>query len=181
MDDNKIIELLFDRSEQALVLTQEKYGRLCGSIARGILANNQDAEECVNDSYIKLWNAVPPKRPQSLCGYLCMIVRNTALTAYEKTAYRGYEQQYDELAEIIPDGSTVEERFENGQLGRWINEYLAKQSRKNRQVFVARYYFNMSISDTAAGLSISEGAVKTRLSRVRAGLKKYLQERGVQL
>lgn len=124
---------------------------------------------------------MPPKRPQSLCGYLCMIVRNTALTACERTSYRSYEQQYDELAEIIPDSSTVEARFESGQLGRWINEYLAKQSRRNREVFVARYYFNMSISDTAAGLSISEGAVKTRLSRVRAGLKKYLQERGVQL
>lgn len=181
MDDNKIIELLFARSEQALVFTQEKYGRLCGSIARGILANNQDAEECVNDSYIKLWNAVPPKCPQSLCGYLCTIVRNTALTAYERTAYRSYEQQYDELAEIIPDSGTVEARFESGQLGCWINEYLAKQSRKNREVFISRYYFNMSISDTAAGLSISEGAVKTRLSRVRAGLKKYLQERGVEL
>lgn len=181
MEDNQIIDLYFSRDEQALSETQMKYGRLCNNIAHGILANPEDTEECVNDSYIKLWNAIPPKRPQSLCGYLCMIVRNTALSAYDRARRRSCEEQYDELAEIIPDNSTVESRFESGQLGGYINEYLGKISRKSREVFVSRYYFNMSISDTAEGLGISESAVKTRLSRVRADLKKYLQERGVEL
>lgn len=181
MDDNKIIELFFSRNEQALAETETKYGRLCNNIAYGILTNPEDTEECVNDSYIKLWNAIPPKRPESLCGYLCMIVRNTALSAFEKVRRRSYEEQYDELSEIIPDGSTVESRFESGQLGGYINEYLGKISRKSREVFVSRYYFNMSISDTADGLGMSESAVKTRLTRVRAGLKEFLQERGVDL
>ncbi len=181
MEDNQIIDLYFSRDEQALTETQTKYGRLCNNIAHGILLNPEDTEECVSDSYIKLWNAIPPKRPESLCGYLCMIVRNTALSAYDKLRRRSYEEQYDELAEIIPDNSTVESRFESGQLGSYINEYLGKLSRKSREVFVSRYYFNMSVSDTAQGLSMTESAVKTRLSRVRAGLKEFLQERGFEI
>ncbi len=179
MDDNRIIELYFSRSEQALSETQAKYGRLCSNIAYGILNNNEDAEECVSSSYIKLWNAIPPKRPESLCGYLCMIVRNTALTAFDKLKRRSYEEQYDELAEVIPDSSTVESRFDSSQLGAWINEFLAGESRKSREIFVSRYYFNMSVSDTAKGLGMTESAVKTRLSRTRVALKQFLKERGV--
>lgn len=181
MEDNKIIELFFSRSEQALAETQTKYGRLCSNIAYGILSNNEDAEECVSSSYMKLWNAIPPKRPDSLCGYLCMIVRNTALTASDKLKRRSYEEQYDELAEVIPDGSTVESRFDSNQLGAWINEFLAKESRKSREVFVSRYYFNMSVSEIAKGLGMTESAVKTRLSRARAGLRHFLNERGVEV
>ncbi len=181
MEDNKIIEMFFSRDEQAIAETQTKYGRLCNNIAYGILANNEDTEECVSSSYIKLWNAIPPKRPESLCGYLCMIVRNTALTAFDKLKRRSYEEQYDELAEIIPDNATVESRFESTQLGEWINGFLAKESRKSREVFVSRYYFNMSVSEIAKGLSMTESAVKTRLSRARAGLKVYLKERGVEV
>ncbi len=181
MDDNRIIELFFSRSEQALAETQSKYGRLCSNIAYGILNNNEDVEECVSSSYMKLWNAIPPKRPESLCGYLCMIVRNTALTAFGKLKHRSFEQQYDELSEIIPDNATVESRFDSSQLSMWINEFLAKEHRKSREVFVSRYYFNMSISEIAGGLGMTESAVKTRLSRSRAGLRKYLEERGVEL
>ncbi len=181
MDDNNIIEMFFSRSEQAISETERKYGRLCSNIAYAILSNAEDTEECVNDSYVKLWNAIPPKRPESLCGYLCMIVRNTALTAFEKVKRRSYEQQYDELAEIIPDNATVESRFESSALSEYLNAYLGKISRKNREVFISRYYFNMSITETAQGLGLSESAVKTRLTRVRAGLRQYLQERGVDL
>lgn len=181
MEDNKIIDMFFSRDEQALAETQTKYGRLCNNIAYGILSNNEDAEECVSSSYMKLWNAIPPKRPESLCGYLCMIVRNTALTVFDKLKRRSYEEQYDELAEVIPDNTTVESRFDSNQLGEWINEFLAKESRKSREVFVSRYYFNMSVKDIAKGLSMTESAVKTRLSRVRAGLKEHLKERGVEV
>ena len=181
MDDKKIIDLFFSRSEQALAETETKYGRLCSNIAYGILGNNEDTEECVSSSYVKLWNAIPPKRPESLCGYLCMIVRNTALTAFDKLKRRSYEEQYDELAEIIPDNATVESRFDSSQLGEWINEFLAKESRKSREVFVSRYYFDMSVSETARGLSMTESAVKTRLSRTRAALKDFLNERGVEV
>lgn len=181
MDDKRIIELFFDRNERALAETQTKYGRLCNNIAYGILSNTEDSEECVSTSYMKLWNAIPPKNPQSLCGYLCAIVRNTALTAYDRLRRRSFEEQYDELCEIIPDSATVESRFDSNQLGVWINEFLAKTSRKSREVFVSRYYFNMSVQQIAEGLGINESAVKTRLSRTRAALKDFLAERGVEI
>lgn len=181
MDDKKIIELFFSRSEQAIAETQTKYGRLCSKIAYGILSNNEDAEECVSSSYMKLWNAIPPKNPESLCGYLCMIVRNTALTAYDRLRRRSYDEQYNELAEIIPDKATVESRLDGSLLVGYINDFLSKTSRKNREVFVSRYYFNMSVADTARGLGISESAVKTRLSRTREALRQYLNERGVEV
>lgn len=181
MDDSKIIELFFERSEDALSETRTKYGRLCEKIAYGILNNNEDTEECVSSSYMKLWGAIPPKRPQSLCGYLCMIVRNTALTAARKLGCHSFQEQYDELSEVIADVHTVESRFDSHRTGELINEYLGSVSGKSRRVFVSRYYFNMSVSEIAQGLSMGEGAVKTQLSRTRAGLKKYLQERGVEV
>lgn len=181
MDDAKIIELFFSRSEQALAETKDKYGRLCEKIAYGILNNGEDAEECVSSSYMKLWNAIPPKRPESLCGYLCMIVRNTALTAFDRIRRRSFEQQYDELSGVIPDGDTVESRFSSRQIGVYINEFLGTVSKSSREVFVSRYFFNMSVGNIAAGLGMTQSAVKTRLSRTRAGLKKFLQERGVEV
>ena len=181
MDDRNIIELFFARSEQALSETKTKYGRLCDKIAYGILNNGEDAEECVSTSYMKLWNAIPPKKPDSLCGYLCMIVRNTALSAYESIKRHSFQQQYDELSEVIPDNISVEERFSSHQIGDYINQYLGISSPASRQIFVSRYYFNMSVEEIATGLGMSEGAVKTRLNRIRTGLRKYLQERGVEV
>ena len=181
MDDKKIIGLFFARDEQALAETDLKYGRLCKNIAYGILTNNEDTEECVSTSYMKLWNAIPPKEPQSLCGYLCAVVRNTALTVYDKLRRRSFEEQYDELAEVIPDNATVESRFDSSQLGAWLNEFLGKTSRKSREVFVSRYYFNMSVAQIAAGLGMSESAVKTQLSRTRTALREFLNERGVEV
>ncbi len=181
MEDTSIIELFFSRSEQALAETKSKYGRLCEKIAYGILNNTEDTEECVSSSYMKLWNAIPPKRPESLCGYLCMIVRNTALSAIDRIRKNSFQEQYDELCEVIPDSETVESRFDSRQIGEYINGYLAGIGKKNREVFVSRYYFNMSVNGIAEGLGMTENAVKTRLSRTRAGLRKYLQERGVEV
>lgn len=181
MEDTSIIELFFSRSEQALAETKSKYGRLCEKIAYGILNNTEDTEECVSSSYMKLWNAIPPKRPESLCGYLCMIVRNTALSAIDRIRKNSFQEQYDELCEVIPDSETVESRFDSRQIGEYINGYLVGISKKNREVFVSRYYFNMSVNGIAEGLGMTENAVKTRLSRTRAGLRKYLQERGVEV
>ncbi len=181
MDDNQIIELYFERNEQALSETQTKYGNLCGRIAHGILHKYEDAEECVSTSYVKLWNAIPPKRPQSLCGYLCRIVRNTALNVYEAVRRRGFEEQYDELCEVIPDIETTESRFESDQITKYLNSFLAVQSKKSRVVFTARYYYNMSINDIADSAGISVSAVKNSLLRSRKALRAYLLERGVEV
>ena len=179
MDDKRIIELFNARSEQALCEVREKYGALCDRVAYGILNNFEDAEECVSSAYIKLWNAIPPKNPQSLCGYLCAIVRNTALSAYQRISRRSCEEQFEELAEIIPDNATVERSYDSGEITRHLNEFLEKQSKKSRIVFTARYYFNMSISDICRSTGMGESAVKSSLSRTRGALRKYLAERGI--
>ncbi len=179
MEDNAIIDLFFERSEKALEETGKKYGTLCARIAEGILEKPEDAEEAVSSSYMKLWNAIPPKRPNSLRGYLCSIVRNTALNTYDSIRRRPQEELYGELSEIIPDSRTVESNFDSGRISEYINEYLEKAGAKNRSVFVARYYFNMSVADIAGGTGLTQSAVKARLLRIRAGLRDYLKERGV--
>ena len=162
MEDSLIVDLYFERNEQAIAETQNKYGRLCTKIAAGILKRYEDAEEAVSSSYIKLWNAIPPKRPESLCGYLCRIVRNTALNICDSMKRRSCEELYGELAEVIPDTAAVEERADCREITRHLNDYL-----------------NMSVRDIAERMDMTETAVKTRLSRIRADLRAYLVEQGV--
>lgn len=181
MDDIKIIDLFFSRSEQAIAETKAKYNSLCIKIANGILRSSEDTEECLNTSYLKLWNAIPPKRPESLCGYLCKIVRNTAVTALKSISKKGYEEQYDELFEIIPAEKTLEEEYDNKIVSEHLNSFLGTIKQKNRDIFISRYYFNMSIRDIGENFNMSETAVRSRLLRTRNELKEYLSERGVEV
>ena len=168
MDDLSIIELFFQRSEKAISEIKLKYNQLCMKIANSILLNYEDSEECVNSSYLKVWNAVPPTRPQSLCGYLCRIVRNTAISVYRVTSRRNLNEKYDELSEIYRFSETVEERFDSNQLGSYINEFLAKANSKTRHIFVLRYYFNLPVREIAESLA-------------RNSLREYLSEKGVEV
>lgn len=179
MDDKNIIELFFARSEEGISKLAEKYGRLCESIAYNILRNKEDAEECVNSGYHKLWNAIPPKQPNSLCGYLCAVVRNIALSEYEKVKQWEQGQVYGELDEIIPSENSLEEQFDSSNTAALINEYLSSANKRSREIFTARYYFNLSIREIASNFDMTETAVKSRLSRTRAELKGFLTERGV--
>ena len=181
MEDTKIIELFFARSEEGLAEVERKYGALCGRIAYGILSNREDAEECVSSSYIKLWNAIPPKRPESLCGYLCRIVRNTALNAYDTVRRRSAHEQAEELSELFADKETVEQRYDSGRISALINEFLGSCKRKNRIVFTARYFYNMSVNDIADNTGMSVSAVKSSLLRSRKALKSFLEEKGVEV
>ncbi len=181
MDDRNIIALFFGRSEQALSEIHAKYGALCSKVAYAVLRNREDAEECVSDSYTKLWNAIPPKVPESLCGYLCRIVRNTALNAREVNLRRGYEEQYDELAEVLPDSRTAETLYDSRQISEYLNSFLEGQHKKNRVVFTARYYYNMSVLEICESTGMSESAVKSSLMRTRKALRTYLSERGVKV
>ena len=181
MDDNGIIELFFSRSEQAIEELRRKYGRLCAQIARGILRNEQDAEEVVSSSYLRLWNAIPPKRPESLCGYLCRTVRNAALNTSESNRRQHTDSIPAELEEILPDSKTVEGAYDSAQTARYINEFLESAAKKPRMIFVMRYYYNQSVKQIADSLSMNEGAVKTQLSRTRAALREHLIERGVEV
>lgn len=177
--DTKIIELFFNRSEEALSELSAKYGRLCSKIAYGILKNNEDTEECINTSYMCLWNSIPPQKPASLRAYLCTVVRNNAFALYSKNKYRCCENSFDELSGIITNKLTVEDMSDGTALAEIINSFLAETEDKNRKIFMARYYYNMSVAEIAAKLSLSESAVKTRLSRLRQSLRTYLSERGV--
>ncbi len=178
MTDNEIIELFFSRSESAIRETGSKYERLCRKISYSILNNEEDMEECINSAYQKLWENIPPKRPESLCGYLCKIVRNLALNIRRKDTMQS-DNCYEELSEAFADSSTVEAVYDSKQTAELINEFLGKSNKKNRMVFTARYYFGMSVREIAMGYDLSENAVKSRLMRMRNELREFLSERGV--
>lgn len=181
MQDSDIVELFFARSEQGITEMNAKYGRLCRQVAMNILANSEDAEEIVNAVYMSVWNAIPPARPQSLGGYLCAAVRNAALNAAAWAKRHTCDELYDELAEVIPAEKTVESEYESRQITVLLNEFLSGQSKKARSIFVARYYCNMSVKQIAQSVGMTETAVKTRLSRTRGALRKFLSERGVEV
>lgn len=181
MQDRAIIELFFARDERAVRELSDKYGRLCAQIAFNILSNSEDADEAVNAAYGRVWDAIPPKDPQSLCGYVCAAVRNTAINLARSMKRHICAEQYDELCEVIPDSRTVEVAFDSAQISAHINGFLETQSKTNSDIFVARYYYDMPMRAVADAVGLTESAVKMRLMRIRGALRKYLTERGVEI
>lgn len=184
MDDKKIIELYFDRSEQAISETAKKYGRYCHYIAFQILHNAEDSEECVNDTYFRAWNAIPPKRPERLRTFLGKITRNLSLNKCEKqTAQkRGSgqtEQVLEELMECIPSENNVEKVIEDKFILEILNDFLAKLSADKRKLFVRRYFYLSSIKEIARDYGLSESKVTVTLFRTRQMLKEVLEKEGV--
>ncbi len=183
LNDNRIIDLFFERSEQAITELSGAYGVLCNNIAFHILGNAQDAEECVNDAYLGVWNTVPPKRPNPLRSYVCRIVRNLAIKQYHhNTAQKRnsvYDVALDELENCFPSSDSVEGAFDAAQAARCINAFLATLSRENRVLFVRRYWHADSIDDLAALFQTSNHNISVRLSRIRAKLNNYLIQEGV--
>ncbi len=181
MDDKNITELFFKRSEQAITELMKKYGRICLKCANGILYSAEDSEECVNSACMKMWNAIPPKNPENLGGYFIRAVRNIAISTYRKEKSRSENELDNELFEIIPDSNTLEKQYDSNRISELINEFLEKEKKKNRSIFVSRYYLNLSLSDIGESLGMSESAVKSRLHRIRTDLRKFLTERGVEI
>lgn len=182
MEDVRIIELFFERSESAITQLTEKYGKLCRKIAGNILNNQSDADECLNDTLLGVWNTIPPNRPDSLLSYVCRIARNCALKRYEYNTARKRNSYFDiainELDECIASGSDVEKEVEAGELERDLNSFLAKLKKEDRIIFMRRYYFADSYAAIASLTGLSEKNVSVRLTRVRARLKDHLKERG---
>lgn len=182
MEDEKIIELLFARSEEALAALSEKYGARCRKLAGNILRNGRDAEECVNDAYLAVWNTVPPKRPGSLPSYLCRIVRNRAAARYHANTAKKrnsfYDAALDELEECIPSGKTVEDEISARELARLFDRFLEGLKTEDRVLFVHRYWYSDPVSEIAGRLGMSEGRASVRLFRIREKLKKYLLREG---
>lgn len=183
MDDTRIIELFFERSDKAVSELSAKYGKLVRKIAENTLHNREDAEECVNDTYLGVWEAIPPQRPDSLLAFVCRIARNISINRYRRDSSRkrggNYDVCFEELQECISSNETAESRYEAGELSSLIDEFLDTLDKKNRMLFVRRYYYMDPFSDIASAAGIGEGAVRTRLSRLRGRLKKFLESRGV--
>lgn len=186
MDDAKIVQMYWDKDENAISATSEKYGSYCFSIAKNILANKEDAKECVNDAYMCTWNSIPPHRPKMLSTYLGKIVRNLSFNLYKKikAQKRGsgqIAQVLDELSEIIPDSNTTEDRWNCMQLTDTVNSFLFELPVEKRKIFVCRYWYGDSVKDIADRFSMTENNVSVTLNRLRAKLRDFLLERGIDL
>lgn len=183
MEDEKIIELFFERSEQALKELDIKYGKVCHKLSFGILNNRLDAEECVNDAYLGAWNAIPPTKPNPLQAYICKIVRNISLKLYYKkeAAKRNsvYEVAMQELEAYLSAPNTVEAEIEARELAHIIESFLDTLTQKERVIFMCRYAYMDTYADIAKRVGISEKNVSVRLTLIRQKMKEYLMEREV--
>ena len=183
MEDEKIVDLYWKRDPNAIKHTAAKYGRYCTSIAANILGSDQDAEECVNDTWLSAWNAMPVHRPQVLSVFLGKIIRNHAFNRYRQNhaKKRGGSEIpaiLDELAECIPTACDVEQETEYKELLAAIDSFLESLSTQKRSLFVCRYWYSDSISSIAKQRDMRENSVSMTLLRTRTKLREYLKERG---
>lgn len=185
MDDSRIIDLFYERSEQAIAELSQKYGSTCMMVANNILNNLRDAEECVNDAYLGTWNTIPPQNPNPLLSYVCRIVRNLAIKKYHSNtaAKRNsiYDVALDELDNCFPAQASVESEFDSDEVGRSLDRFLRSLDQGERVLFLRRYWFSDSISDLAQLFHTSNHNVSVRLSRTREKLRKHLSQEGVYL
>lgn len=184
MEDCRIVDLYWARSEEAIPQTAAKYGSLCRYIADRILHDERDSEECVNDTYLRAWETMPPKRPDILSAFLGKITRNLALDRYEKdrTKKRGggeYSLALDELGECIP-GPDAPEKISDSLVIRYtLNRFLSKLPADKRKIFVLRYWCLEPVKEIAKKCGVSESGVKMTLQRSREELKQLLAEGGI--
>ena len=167
MDDLTIIELYFDRSEQAIDETDKKYGKLCRSLAGSILSSDEDAEECVSDAYLSVWNTIPPTRPNNFTAFLCRIVRNLSL---KRLDYNTAQKR---------NGNVTVPLAELEELGKLLSCFLRQEKADARNAFIRRYYFFDTIADIAERYSFSESKVKSMLYHTRNRLRAFLKKEGI--
>ena len=184
MDDNRIVNLFWERDERAIEETEAKYGALCYRIAHNVLNDRQDAEECVNDTYIGLWNAIPPATPHNFKAFVCKIARNASLkrfaflTREKRTSH--IQISLDELEGVLSDERYAPE-ISDEDVGKHISAFLRGQKSDTRNVFIRKYVFFDSVSDIAERYGFTESKVKNILFRTRNKLKEYLIKEGVSL
>lgn len=182
MDEQLIIELLTSRSEGTIKELSNLYGEKCMSIATGILNSREDAEECVNDAYLAVWNSIPPERPDSVAAYLYRVVRNIALMKYRyNTAEKRnshYDVALDELAEFLKSADDVQNMMEAKELSVLINRFLKKQKKIDRIIFIKKYWLLTDITEIAEEMGLSRNYVNVHLHRTRERLKKVLSKEG---
>lgn len=181
MEDRQIVKLFLQRAESAITAVARKYGPRLTALARNILRDHRDVEEAVSDTYLALWNTIPPQEPDPLSAYSYRICRNTSLNKYRANTAQmrngAYDLSLEELADCIPD-TAMEQTLSARELGRAIDAFLAKQSRDSRVIFLRRYWFGDSVKEIAQALGMKESAVSARLSRTRSALNLYLIKEG---
>lgn len=180
MKDTEIVELFFNRDEMAIKVLSSKYENLLRKLSFNILQNNDDVIECLNDTYLKVWNSIPPQKPEYLKAFILKIMRNLSIDKYRKKMRRSNEINRDvwELDLQISSQDEVENKISLRQLVEQINLFLASLDKTNRIIFVKRYFMFETTSDIAVDLMLSENDIRVRLLRIRKKLKRYLNDRG---
>ena len=186
VEDEKIIELYWERDREAISETDKKYGAYCMTVAKNILKSSEDAEECVNDTYFKTWNSIPPTRPKILSAFLGKITRNLAFNRYrmENADKRGggdIPLILDELSELVSGQDDVEGAIELSELKAAINAFLKGLSQDKRNIFIRRYWYCDSVKEISARYGMTESAVSMSLMRLRKRLRGFLTERGFEV
>ncbi|HCF50233.1 MAG TPA: RNA polymerase subunit sigma-70 [Syntrophomonas sp.] len=183
MNDEQIIELYWQRNEKAIQATKTKYGSYCHTIAYNILGHREDANECVNDTWLQAWNAMPPQRPARLRMFLAKITRNLSFNKFKakRAKKRGggeIEIVLDELEECLADKSNVESAYQAKELGQSINQFVRTLSERDGNIFVRRYFFTESVADISGRFRMTPNNVMVVLSRARQKLKTHLEREG---
>ena len=183
VDDSEIVRLFTERSEEAIAAAMAKYKGYCTKIAYNILYSREDAEECVNDAFLKVWDMIPPNKPEMLSTFIGKITRNLAINRYRQTLAekRGGGEAavaFEELSAVISDNTDIADEAERRELLGEINRFLGKLPEKKRNIFVCRYWYCDSIRDIAEQFQVSESNASVILNRTRQKLREYLKKRG---
>ncbi len=185
MDDKRIVELLWQRDESGLEATKQKYGNLCYSVAYNILEDPRDSEEAVNDTYLGVWESIPPHRPDIFSSFIVRITRNISLKIwrykYAQKRTCNIAESLEELGECVPHSDNVESALETKELAVHIDSFLRTLKESDRVVFLRRYWFCDSITDIAKLFDASEGKIKMQLHRTREKLLRYFEKEGISL
>ena len=184
MDDEAILSLFLQRQDAALSAAEAKYGRLCYRTAEGILHDPRDAEECVNDVWLRAWDAIPPQQPRSLSSWLVKVTRNLAITRLRsRTAEkRGGDQLpllLEELAQCVPGAPDPQRVLESREISEHLNRFLSGLRQEERDVFVSRYFFAAPVAELAQKTGWTKGRINSMLQRTRRKLRDYLKEEGL--
>ncbi len=183
MEDNELIDLYFQRSENAIAITEQKYGKLCFGVAKHILTDDRDVEECVTDAYMHVWNAIPPERPEKFGAFIARITRNLALDKY---AFNHAERRdssltsaFDELEDFLKSPVDAQQEVEDNEFREFINRFLGNLKEEARVIFVKRYFYGESVAEICEDTDFGEEKVKSSLFRTRKLLKTALANQGI--
>ncbi len=183
MEDSRIIELYWLRDESAVAESERKYGSYCRTLAENILHDRRDAEECVSDTWLRAWNAIPPESPGNLKLFFARIARNLAFDRYEarSAAKRGGGETalvLDELAECVPSADGTEASFDAEELARCVRDFARSLPDRERNIFVKRYFYTETVKKIAKRYALTAGNVSVMLSRIRKKLRVELERKG---